>query len=228
MLLAIDTATDIASIALALDGKVKAELTWHVGQSHTVELLPSLIYLLQQAKTELSAVKGIIVAKGPGSYNGLRVGMSLAKGLAYALDVPITGVSTLEVEAYQQAASPHFICPILDAGRGEIAVAMYQMKDQEWKQLWPVQIITSEELCQRIEGKTLFCGAIPASIIEDLKRRLGKRAIIPQGVRLLRRAGFLAELGCRRLERGESDDLVTLEPLYLRRPFITIGRRSDR
>ena len=85
MQLAIDTSTDMASLALVRGDEVLAELTWRCGQNHTTQLLPHLTHLLNQAKLSLQSANGIIVAKGPGSYNGLRVGISTAKGLAFSL-----------------------------------------------------------------------------------------------------------------------------------------------
>ena len=94
MQLAIDTSTNTTSVALVQDSEVLAELTWRSGQNHTVELLPQLAHLLNQAKLNLQSASGIIVARGPGSFNGLRVGFSTAKGLAFSLGIPIVGIST--------------------------------------------------------------------------------------------------------------------------------------
>ncbi len=91
MELAIDTSTEIAGIALSSQGEIVAELTWHAGQSHTTELVPNLICILEQTKLNLKDINGVIVAKGPGSFNGLRVGMSFAKGLALSLHIPHSG-----------------------------------------------------------------------------------------------------------------------------------------
>ena len=135
MQLAIDTSTDTASLALVQGSQVLAELTWHCGQNHTVELLPQLTHLLNQTKINLHSINCIIVARGPGSFNGLRVGISTAKGLAFSLGIPIVGISTLEVDAYQHAETGLPICPILNAGRGEIATAIYQRKHNKWHQL---------------------------------------------------------------------------------------------
>ena len=82
MELAIDTSTDFASISLSCEGKTIAELTWHSGQNHTVELVPNITHLLNQTKLSPQSLGAIFVAKGPGSFNGLRVGMSTAKGFA--------------------------------------------------------------------------------------------------------------------------------------------------
>ena len=221
MELAIDTSTDMASIALVQDSRVLAELTWRCGQNHTVELLPQLNHLLNQTGVNFQSISGIIVAKGPGGFNGLRVGVSTAKGLAFSLKVPIVGIGTLEVEAYQHAETGLPICPIFNAGRGEIAAAIYQEKGGEWRQLTSEQITTVEALWSQKTTKTVFCGELIPSIATQLTKRLKQRAVILSSPAKLRRASFLAELGLSRLKRGNYDNPTTLQPLYLRRPPIT-------
>jgi len=221
MLLAIDTATNTASLALVQDSQVLVELTWHCGQNHSVELLPRLVYLLNQAKLAIQSVSAIIVARGPGSFNGLRVGVSTAKGLAFSLGIPIVGIGTLEITAYQHAETGLPICPILNAGREEIATAMYQKKGNKWLKLAPEHITTVDALCSRITTKTIFCGEFVPVVADQLKKQLKQKAIIPPPAARLRRAGFLAELGQQRLEAGDFDNVTTLQPLYLRRPPIT-------
>jgi len=221
MQLAIDTSTDTASLALVQDNEVLAELTWHCGQNHTTQLLPHLAHLLNQAKLNLQSASGIIIAKGPGSFDGLRVGISTAKGLAFSLSIPIVGISTLEVEAYQHAETGLPICPVFNAGRGEIATAIYQTKHNEWCQLIAEHITTVEALCSQITTKTIFCGEFIPSIATQLRKELTEKAIIPPSAARLRRASFLAELGLKRLIAGDYDNPATLQPLYLRRPLIT-------
>jgi len=221
MLLAIDTSTDTASLALVQDSQVLAELTWHCGQNHTTMLLPQLVHLLNQTGLGLQSLSGVIVAKGPGSFNGLRVGISTAKGLAFSLGIPLVGISTLEVAAYQHAETGLPICPILNAGRGEIATAIYQKKYNKWLRLAAEHITTVEALCSQITTKTIFCGEFTPFIVTQLREQLRQRAVIPPPATRLRRAGFLAELGQQRLEAGNYDNPATLQPLYLRRPPIT-------
>src|SRR4030043_35039 len=129
MELAIDTSTDSCSIGLSQQGEMIAELTWHSGQNHTVELVPNIVSLLNHNRASPQSLTAVFVAKGPGSFNGLRVGISTAKGLALALNIPLVGISTLEVEAYPFAFTKLPICPIHNAGRGEIAAAIYQQND---------------------------------------------------------------------------------------------------
>ena len=225
MQLAIDTSTDTASLAIVQGSKVLAELTWRCDQNHTVELLPRLLKLLEQANLNLKSISAVIVARGPGSFNGLRVGISTAKGLAFGLKVPIVGISTLEVAAYQHAETGLPSCPIFNAGRGEIATAIYQKKGSQWRQLAAEHITTVEALCSQITTKTIFCGELTPAIAEQLTRKLKQKAIIPPPASRLRRASFLAELGLERLAAGSHDRPATLQPIYLRRPPITKPKR---
>ncbi len=226
MELAIDTSTEIASIALSHRGEVEAEMTWPSGQNHSVELVPNILHLLQQAKKSIQQIDAIIVAKGPGSFNGLRVGVGTAKGLAFALGKPLVGIGTLEVEAFQHALSGLPICPLQDAARGELATALYQLREGEWRQLIKEHITTVDELWPKIADRTLFCGRIPPHVAQELQERLEERALILKST--LRRAGSLAELGWRRLDKGEIDHPTTLQPLYLRRPAVTTKRKTKR
>jgi tRNA threonylcarbamoyl adenosine modification protein YeaZ len=220
MELAIDTSSNTVSVALANQGRTVASLTWQTIQNHTVELLPNLLCLLQQARVELSSIKAIVVAKGPGSFNGLRVGISTAKGLVCALNIPLLGINTLEAEAFAFANTGLLLRPIQKAGREEIATALYRQKDNEWKCLEVENLTTVKTLCRRIKQITFFCGEIPTEIISEIQQNLGKQAIISQS-NCPSRANSLAVLGWRKLSSGERDDPVTLQPLYLRPPHIT-------
>lgn len=220
MELAIDTSTEFCSIGLSQQGETIAEMTWHSRQNHTVELVPNIVNLLNQAKTSTQSLSAVFVAKGPGSFNGLRVGISTAKGLALALSIPLVGISTLEVEAYPFAFTRLPICPIHNAGRGEIATALYR-QDNDWHCITPEHITTADTLCQQIKRKTLFCGEIPPTVIEQLQQTLGSHAIIPDAAARLRRASHLATLGYQRLHREQHDNPASLQPIYLRQPPIT-------
>ena len=221
MYLAIDTSTDTASLALIQGERALAELSWYCAQNHSTQLLPNLSHLLSQMSLELKAISGIIVAQGPGSYNGLRVGISTAKGLAFSLGIPIVGISSLEAEAYQHAETNLPICPIFNSGRGEIATATYQKKQNKWLKINAEHITTVDTLCSQITAKTIFCGELIPLITTQLRKRLKQKAVIPSSAASLRRASFLAELGLKRLKTGDYDNTATLQPLYLRRPVIT-------
>jgi len=225
MELVIDTSSNTASVTLSHKGEPFASLSWKTAQNHTMELLPNLLCLLQQAKLDISSIEAIIVAKGPGSFNGLRVGISTAKGLASALNIPLLGINTLEAEAHSFAFTGLPLRPVHRAGREEIATALYQQNDNEWQCLEEEKLTTVKTLCRRIKRKTLFCGEIPSDIINEIRQTLGKRAIISPSSNLPR-ASSLATLGWQKLSKGERDDPVTLQPLYLRPPHITKPRNK--
>jgi len=221
MILAIDTSTEMASLALVEPDRLLAESTWHCGQNHTVQLLPQINAMLEKVRANIQEVTGIVVARGPGSFNGLRIGMSTAKGLSFSLGVPIVGVSTLEAAAYQHAASSLPVCAVQNAGRSEIAAAVYRMIRHKWQQKTAEHITTLEALLSGITAKTLFCGELDAEMITAIKEKMKAKAVIPCAAALPRRAYFLAELGQQRLAAGCPDNPATLQPLYLRRPPIT-------
>ncbi|UCH43515.1 MAG: tRNA (adenosine(37)-N6)-threonylcarbamoyltransferase complex dimerization subunit type 1 TsaB [Dehalococcoidales bacterium] len=220
-----DTSTDTASLALVHEGQILAEMTWCCQQNHTTQLLPNLQHLLDQTGVSLQSVDSITVARGPGSYNGLRIGVSTAKGLAFNLGIPVVGISTLEAEAYQHAATGLPICPILNAGRDEIATALYQLKDGVWHQIATEHLTTIDALCAQITNKTVFCGEYVSTITEYLVGQLEEKAVIVPQFAGLRRAAFLAELGLKRLKAGDHDDPTTLQPVYMRGPSITKPKR---
>jgi tRNA threonylcarbamoyl adenosine modification protein YeaZ len=224
MIVAIDSSTDTASLALAQD-KVLAKVSWRCGQNHSVELLPRLTQLFDEAKVSLKDTSVVIVAKGPGSFNGLRVGLSTAKGLAFSLGVPIIGISSLEAEAYGHAESGLPICPIFNAGRGEIAIALYQKTNSGWNRIASEHITTVEALADEIKEKTLFCGEYVNTIDRQLKKRLKEKAVIAPDQ--MRSAISLIELAKPRIDAGDYDDPATLQPTYLRRPAITKPKRRQ-
>lgn len=226
MLVAIDSSTDTASLALARDGKVLAQVSWRCGRNHSVELLPRLTRLLDEAKVSIKDTSCVIVAKGPGSFNGLRVGLSTAKGLAFSLSVPIIGISSLEMEAYRHAESGLPVCPIFNAGRGEIATALYRKKDNQWRRLTPEHIATVDALSAETTEKTIFCGEYVATIANQLKAKLKEKAVIAPDQ--MRSAVSLIDLAQPRIGAGDYDDPATLQPIYLRRPAITKPRRRQK
>lgn len=221
MYLAIDTSSDMAGLAIIHERQILAEISWRCDRNHTVELLPQLESLLRQSSLNIKDMKGIIVARGPGSFNGLRVGLGTAKGLAFSLELPIVGISTLEAAAYQHAECGLPVCAIFNAGRGEIAYAVYQLADGEWRCLAPESLATIDALCELPAERTVFCGEPTDAMLEQIRAKLGERAVIPSVTAMPRRPAFLAALGEKRLTAGLSDDIATLQPIYLRRPHIS-------
>ena len=222
-ILAIDTATRWASIALYDGEQVHSEETWHSERNHTVELMPSLVRLLDRQRVSPQELTGVVVALGPGSFTGLRIGLSVAKGLALALKVPLVGVPTLDALAYAQASQDLPLYAVVKAGRGRVCTALYQREGERWRRATDYRITTLTDLCQQVEGPTLFCGEMDAEGVQFLREKLGQWAVMASPASCLRRAGYLAELGWQRLKRDEADDPATLSPIYLHHPQIDGG-----
>lgn len=237
LLLALDTSTCYASVALARDGRVLAELTWEVGQRHSAELFDRVHSLLDIAHLAPNMLNGIAVALGPGSFNGTRVAVTAAKTLAFALDVPIYGHSTLDVIAWPYASGNSYIWSLLDAGRGQVYAAPYHSwakaarypdvtESAPWTAVEAPAIMTPKELVDRLMPSHgyglpyLFVGEWRLETREALENLLGVQArFASEGS--IRRASSLAELAFARAEAGDADDPLVLEPLYLRKPNIT-------
>lgn len=219
LLLALDTSTRTASVALARRDALLGEYTWLAGQNHTRQLLPVVRAVLAENGAAMGDLTAIAVARGPGSFNGLRAGMATAKGFAYGLGLPLVAIGSLEVEAYAHAAAPWPVCAVHDAGRGELAWAVFrQTPAQGWQQLAPERITLPEALARAVRRRTLLCGEVPAWCLPQLQELAGPRLVLAGRAASIRRGALLAELAWQRLAAGQVEDLATAQPLYLRRP----------
>ena len=156
----------------------------------------------------------------------MRVGVSAAKGLAFSLGIPIIGISTLASTAYQHAEAGLPVCVIQNAGREEIAAAIYKKKRKIWTEVVAEHITTLEVLAPKIKEKAVFCGEFNSATSLKIKKIFKTKAILPTPAGQLRRAAYLAELGQQRLQAKDFDNLSTLQPLYLRRPPITERKKA--
>lgn len=222
MLLAIDTATRMAGLALYDEkrSRILGEETWHSVNNHTVELMPRLARLLEQQGVQPAELTGIAVSQGPGSFTGLRIGLSVAKGLALAAALPLAGIPTLDVVAQPHQAQSLPICALIRAGRGRFAVGHYSRQRGRWGRRGAFRIATLPSLCEEVAEPTLFCGELDAKDAEQIRQHLGLEAVIATPAASLRRAAYLAELGWARLSRGSFDDPAQLAPIYLHHPQI--------
>jgi len=222
MQIAIDTSTEYAGLAIFDNEQLIAEQTWRCGLNHTIELYPRLDALLKAGGLELASADCVYVATGPGSFNGLRVGVSAAKSIAFSLGIPIIGIGTLEYTAYQHSAAGIPVCAIQNAGREEIAAAVFQKKVRKgWSRLTEDHLTTPEKLAAGIKGPAIFCGEIDTRVEQILKKILKTGAILPSVSMRLRRPVCLANLGLLRRKAEQYDNPAVLQPLYLRKPPIT-------
>jgi len=219
--LALDTSTATAGVALSDQGRLLVEATWNVGLDHTRDVMPMVAQVLEKGGCRAGELGAIVVAVGPGTFSGLRVGVSTAKGLATALSIPLVGVNTMAVEAYPHAWSVLPLCPVMDAGRGEVALGYYRGVDGLPVEVEPPIVGSIEEACRRVNEPTLFCGEYAGMVGGRIHEMLGDRALMPPLGALPRRSSCLAAVGWTRLAHGQDNDPAAVQPIYVRSPSIT-------
>jgi len=208
-LLALDTATDQAGIAL-FDGVRVAEVSWPVGRRQTVALLPAIEWLLASCDISMDAIRAIGVAIGPGTFTGLRVGLSVAKGLAALSEREIIGVPTIAIaaEPFSTAGGPVLVT--LPAGRERVVWAVKEVGENVGE---PVNS-SLEELAAELTDHPEYL--LAGELLPDQRDRL--LAIHDHAVPITagaRRPSSLARLARERWLKGDLDDPVMIEPIYL-------------
>jgi tRNA threonylcarbamoyladenosine biosynthesis protein TsaB len=220
MELTIDTASPLASVALSEQGVLVAELTWTSERGHAADLLPSVDRLLSTVGRQRSELAAVFVNRGPGGYAGLRVGISTALALAFALDAEVLGYGRLEADAYPYLPLGRSVCAVHDAGRGEFAWAVYQAQDGAVRELSPPRIGRPEEVAATLPPNCIVVGELRRFDVP-----LPESASPVTGAAAQRHAATGAELAWQRFAAGERHSRLALTPLYLREPNITAPRQ---
>ncbi|MBG9768329.1 MULTISPECIES: tRNA (adenosine(37)-N6)-threonylcarbamoyltransferase complex dimerization subunit type 1 TsaB [Bacillus] len=214
-ILAIDTSNYTLGIALLREDTVIAEHMTYLKKNHSVRAMPAVHSLLNDCDMTPQDLSKIVVAKGPGSYTGVRIGVTLAKTLAWSLHIPIAAVSSLETLAANGRHFDGLISPIFDARRGQVYTGLYEYKNGLLEQVVPDQNVMLAEWLEMLKEKdrpVLFLGhdtSIHKQMIEDV---LGTKAVIGAAAQQNPRPSELAFLGAEK----EAEDVHRLVPDYLR------------
>ena len=224
MLLAIDTSTRYAGIALADEQRVVDVQAWYSPVNHTTELMPAISNMLNRRGLKPASLETIAVALGPGGFSSLRVGMSVAKGIALAARLPLVGVGTLDLEAGPFFGSGMPVCPVLDAGRGEVASACLGPDGVRTRE---DLICSPAELVDLVSERTIFCGEGVTPHSGLIRERLGALSVVVEWPGPAARLNALVEVARGRRSAGDHDDLAILQPYYLRMPSIGAPRQRD-
>lgn len=222
MLLAVDTATRVMSLALHNGDDLIAEQTLTAGNQQSALLAPGIASVMRACDVQPSALTAVAVCTGPGSYTGLRIGVALAKGIAGANRLPLIGVSTLDSLAAAQpfTNTRHTLIAIAQAGRGRLIAARYRVKKGRWMPNEAPALTTWGDLLSAIEEQSYITGEIDAEGREALQQAQGQDipVTLVSAASRLRRAGYLAEEAWRRLHAGEPEHFqpARLQPVYLK------------
>lgn len=224
-ILGIETSTQAGSIALIDSDRVLGEFFLNLGPVHSEKLIPMLDRLLGEAGMAKERIEGVAVSIGPGSFTGLRVGLSTAKGLAFSLGIPLVGVSSLETLAMNIFTNLS-ICSIIDARKKEVFAAFFKFSHESIIRTSGDILISPQGLCRMVRERAVFIGDGALLYKDLLMGILGEFALFCPLNLNFPRASNSALIGARKLREGQRDDLSTLAPRYLRKAEAQIFREG--
>ena len=218
-ILAIDTATQVSSVAVLKEGRLLAELTMQGKLTHSETLLPHIEQVLKMAAVVKEELTGIAVSNGPGSVTGLRIGLAAAKAMSYVLGIPLVGVSTLQALAHQLPAPGIRVMCLLDAQKGNAYVESYRWENNSLQVVDSVQVAKITDIvaaCANMNEQVILLGdAVQKKVAGKLELPANVSVAPPHIV--MPRAACVAMLGQAKLMAGETDNVMDLEPVYIRR-----------
>jgi tRNA threonylcarbamoyladenosine biosynthesis protein TsaB len=215
-ILGVDTATWRASVGLVIDGTVAAEQSLSTTGNHAASLLPLIEDVLRRAACAVQALDAIAVSNGPGSFTGLRVGLSVAKGVACATGARLVAVPTLAALARTVADRDGVICPVLDARKGELYAATFAARERQLQRLTADALMTPQKLLDDLPTPCVVLGDAVERYGTVFQRRWGEGVTVLPFATHAPRGGVVAVMGWERLQAGETADLQQFEPFYIR------------
>jgi tRNA threonylcarbamoyladenosine biosynthesis protein TsaB len=218
-ILALDSSGLVASVAVVTEDKVLGEFTVNNKKTHSQTLLPMVDEVLKILDMDVKELDAIAVAGGPGSFTGLRIGASTAKGLALVLNIPIINIPTVDSLAYNLYGTDHLICPMMDARRNQVYTGLYEWQEGEFKVVLPQFAAEVEELAEKLNSynrEIIFLG-------DGVEAQLSKFATLlkaPYSIAPIhlskQRAAALGALGVEYYKAGKLQEGDSFEPEYLR------------
>ena len=213
-ILAIESSSLVASVAIVEDGVTLAEYTANFKMTHSQTLLPMIDSMVSLFGIDLSTIDAIAVSGGPGSFTGLRIGSATAKGLGLALDKPLIHVPTLDGTAYNLYGAKGLICPIMDARRNQVYTGIYRF-EQEFEVVMEQDAMDMGELIEKLNGmgeRVIFLGdGVPVHELMTVPFDLAPAHMNRQ------RAASVAALGAVYFAEGKSETAAEHGPDYLRK-----------
>ena len=213
MELCIDTSTRYASVAVSVDGAIAAQLSWRSARNHSVELVDALRLVMDRAGVAMGDLDAVFVARGPGGFSALRVGLSFAKSLAMSTGAPLVGVGTLDAEALPYLETGRPMCAVMEAGRRALYVGLYgdgQAADPGYR------VVGWDELSTAIDDGALVCGESAAAVAGALAEQGHTRTRAVGASPPTRSPAAITQLAYKRFIRGDVDSPEGLAPLYMR------------
>ncbi|HET6364179.1 MAG: tRNA (adenosine(37)-N6)-threonylcarbamoyltransferase complex dimerization subunit type 1 TsaB [Nitrospirota bacterium] len=217
-ILGIETSTKTGSVAIVSEEGVVAQYSLNIEVTHSERLMSTVDRVLKDTGLEVHDLDGFSVAIGPGSFTGLRIGLSTVKGLALATGKPIAAVPTLQALAWNLPYSLYPVCPLLDARKNEVYAALYRFAGTALVQVLPETAISIFRLAEQISEKVVFTGEGSRIFRDGIQEVFGERAVFAPHSAVLPSGAKVAEIGLDMIKSGRQAEPDRLTPLYIRRP----------
>lgn len=218
-LLAFETSGRAASVAVMKEGRIVGEMTSSTRLNHSEKLMPMIHSVLEQSEMAIGDVEALAVSAGPGSFTGVRIGISTAKGLGQALEIPVATVSSLKVLACNLPYADLLVCPLMDARRNQVYSGVYRWEGPKLVTVLEEDAYDLNELLfvlGKKEGPTVFTGEDAVRFEGVIREILGENGLMAMPQTAYPRAASVAVLGLREFEAGRAGDAFSIRPHYLR------------
>jgi tRNA threonylcarbamoyladenosine biosynthesis protein TsaB len=227
-ILAIDTSTQVGSIALVQGSVLKAQHLLNIRATHNQRLLPGIERILTDSGWSMNDLDAFAVSIGPGSFTGLRIGLSIVKGLAWATGKPLATVPTLDALAANVPLVSLPICPLLDARKGEVYTALYRQGGGPIpERITPYMALKPTKILDLISGKTVLIGDGLLRYGDFLAKELGDWLVQPPPHLNVVHASAVAWLALQNLRLGKHQEVSSCTPLYVRPSEAELHRNSS-
>jgi len=225
-ILSIDTSSATCTVGLVNGGEVVAESVDDSGQTHARHIMTMLDDTLNLAGLGLEDLDGFGVITGPGTFTGLRIGISTVQGMAYALSKPVAGITSLDALATQAETDLPYICPMVDARRQEVYYGFYALLDQGLEQTAPHQVASPAALLEQIQDPCYFLGTGARMYRQYISDTLGSRASFSEADRDRIHSATIAKLAQAQLQGAAGQQRPDISPTYIRRSDADVKARQ--
>jgi len=216
-ILAVDTATTSCSVAIVDETSLLSEFTIDREETHSRHLMDMIKAVMTMAGLNFSDLDGFAVTRGPGSFTGLRIGISTIKGLVVASKKPVVGISSLKTLAFQVSSSRDLICPILDARKGEVYFVRYRYINGHLIKQTKERVATPDKAVDDLKESCLFVGNGALLYKEMILEKMGEFASFAPMIQNTIRASTIAYLSMAKFENNDTDDIEKILPYYIRK-----------
>lgn len=223
-ILAVDTATKTCSVAIVDNSSLVAELTMNHGVTHTVVLMGLIHRILEATRLSLTDIDGFAATIGPGSFTGLRIGISSIKGLSMATGKPVVGISTLDALAHSLKLASQYICSMIDARKGQVYAARYRYINGSLVNETIAQSLKPILAIKNIAEPCIFVGNGSILYKDIIMHHIGDLADFAHPYQNVIHASVVAQLSLSRFLQNDIDDVNLLIPLYIRKSEAEINK----